>query len=688
MHITQELSRLNPQQREAVLHTEGPLLILAGAGSGKTRVLTVRTAYLIHTGIPAGQVLAVTFTNKAAREMKERVSGILKGVSNGRGPTVSTFHSLCLNVLRREIERLGYRKDFTIYDTSDQISLLRNILTEVKFADKAFKVEDVMERISRSKNHMQASKSSTSAKPSDKADDLEMVSEYLYPKYLEALKSLNALDFDDLLLLTLRLFRECPDVLEKYRDRFRYLMVDEYQDTNRVQYDFVRLLAGERKNLCVVGDDDQSIYAWRGANLSNILDFERDFPGAHVVRLEQNYRSFGNILKAANAVIKNNKQRMEKALWTDRGDGPEVKLYKAPDGDSEAEWVASRIQQLRFEKNLSFGDFAVIYRANAFSRQFEQALRQQRIPYSVVGGMSYFEYREVKDLASYLRIIANPRDEMSLLRIANIPKRGLGPAALGAIAEFARQREVPLLEALAVSGEIAGLGTQPAKAARELAALLANYKSLFAKGRNMSETLRDLAAEINYRDHLSGLYKTPSAVMQRLENIEGFVASLAHYEKGESAPSLHGFLETLALTDLLRDKDERNGGGVTLISFHSAKGLEFPVAFIVGAEDDILPHKKSIYEAGGMEEERRLFYVGITRAMKELYITYTGQRMRYGKSAPCNPSRFLDELPEDAVKRVAGAEDSDGLDEDAAAKAFFSRMKALLGDGTAPRRPR
>src|SRR5208337_4810063 len=598
MDIAQELHRLNPRQREAVLHTEGPLLILAGAGSGKTRVLTIRTAYLIQKGIPANHVLAVTFTNKASREMKERVSSILKGVvdqtavTRSKGPTVSTFHSLCLAILRREIERLGYRKDFTIYDTSDQLSLLRGILSEVKFADKSFKVEAVMERISKSKNDVQSTTKDPTAK-AVKEDDIDNISEYLYPKYLEALKSFNALDFDDLILFTLRLFREHPDVLKKYQDRFRYIMVDEYQDTNRMQYDLIGLLAGERKNLCVVGDDDQSIYAWRGASLSNILDFEHDFPGATVVRLEQNYRSFGNILKAANGVIRNNERRMEKSLWTTQGDGPKVMLYKASGGDEEAEWVASRIQQVKYEQKLSFEDFAVIYRANVFSRQFEQAMRSLHIPYSVVGGMSYFEYMEVKDIAAYLRIIANPRDELSLLRMANTPKRGLGPTTLGSLSDFARQQNITLLEAFVRADEIDGLTGKTAEAAQELATIVGKYKTLFDTNKEMAAMLRELTSEINYRDHIQGLYKTPNAVSQRLQNVEDFIGALAHFEKKEDSPTLQAFLETLALTDLLRDKEERNGNGVTLISFHSAKGLEFPVVFIVGVEDDILPHKKS-----------------------------------------------------------------------------------------------
>ena len=416
MDIKKELARLNPRQKEAVLHTEGPLLILAGAGSGKTRVITVRTAYLIHTGVKAGSVLAVTFTNKAAREMKDRVKAMIRG-ENG-SPVISTFHSLCLKILRREIEHLGFRKDFTIYDTSEQVSLLRNILSDIKFYDKSFKAESILERISRTKNDLLPPGDA----PADKS--IEEVSAMLYPRYRAALQSLNAVDFDDLLILTLKLFREYPDVCEKYQERFGHIMVDEYQDTNRVQYELIRLLAGERRNLCVVGDDDQSIYGWRGADLGNILDFEKDFPGTVTVRLEQNYRSFGHILSAANGVIKNNTRRMEKSLWTERGAGPEVNIFRAADAESEAEWVADRISMIRFERNVPYEDFAVIYRANIFSRPFEAAMRSKRIPYVVVGGTSYFEHKEIKDLAAYLKIIANPSDDLSLLRAAGAPKRG------------------------------------------------------------------------------------------------------------------------------------------------------------------------------------------------------------------------------------------------------------------------
>lgn len=675
MDINEVIDRLNPRQAEAVMQTDGPLLVLAGAGSGKTRVITTRGAYLLHKGVPPGAVLAVTFTNKAAREMRERVRSMLNG-KRVKGPVISTFHSLCLSILRQEIEHLGYRKDFTIYDTSEQLSVLRNILTDIKFHDRSFKVESILDRISRSKNNTRPS----AEKELPDSGDIEEVSEVLYPKYHEALKTLNALDFDDLLLLTVKLFREYSEVREKYMDRFRYIMVDEYQDTNRVQYDLVKLLTGERKNLCVVGDDDQSIYGWRGADPGNILDFEKDFPGTLVVRLEQNYRSYGNILTAANGVIENNKNRMVKSLWTDRGEGPMVNVLKAVDGDDEAGWVADRISMIQYKRKCPYEDFAVIYRANIFSRPFEEALRRLRIPYSVVGGTSYFERKEIKDIAAYLKIIANQSDDLSLLRAANTPRRGLGPSAIGKLSVFARAASITLLEAFGRAGEIAGLGGNAAEAAAGFAGLIGRYREMFKKSGEMADVLRSLMEEINYRDFIYELYKTPEAALRKMENLEGFIGSIAHYEKDEEAPSLQGFLETLALIDLIKDKEEKGGRGVTLISFHSSKGLEFPVIFIVGVEEDILPHKKSIHDDGTAEEERRLFYVGITRAMRELYITYADHRMKYGKDTPVAPSRFLEEIPDGVIKRLDRYEESDPEQEEKEAKEFFANIKAMLGD--------
>ena len=672
MDIYREIDRLNPRQKEAVTHVDGPLLILAGAGSGKTRVITMRTAFLIRTGVRPQSILAVTFTNKAAAEMKERVKAMVHGADGS--PVISTFHSLCLRILRREIERLGYRKDFTIYDTSEQVSLLRNILSDIKFYDKSFKPEAILERISRTKNDFTPSGAAPAEVP------LEEASARVYPKYLEALKSLNALDFDDLLILTLKLFREHPDILEKYRERFRYIMVDEYQDTNRIQYDFIRLLAGERRNLCVVGDDDQSIYGWRGANIGNILDFERDFPGTIVVRLEQNYRSFGHILKAANGVITNNEKRMAKSLWTDRGDGPKVMVLKARDTDDEADWVAKRIAAIRFERNNPFEDFAVIYRANIFSKPFEEALRRQRIPYSVVGGTSYFENKEIKDIAAYLKIIANHSDDLSLLRAANAPKRGLGTAALGTLSEFSRANSISLLDAFGKASEVPGLSPKAASSAAHLSGLIGRYRQLLAKGRDMGKILKELIGEIGYHNYITELYKTPETAFRKIENLEGFVESLNRYETTDPAHSLHGFLEAMALTDLLEAKQEKGGWGVTLISFHSSKGLEFPVVFIVGTEEDILPHRKSADSEEGLEEERRLFYVGITRAKNELYITHADHRTKYGKDAAAVPSRFLDEIPADVIKKLDRFEELGPEEEKAYAEKFFSNIKAILGD--------
>lgn len=671
MDIGKQINRLNPRQRDAVLHTEGPLLVLAGAGSGKTRVITTRVAYLISQGIPSEAVLAVTFTNKAAKEMRERVMGMLKS-GGAKPPLISTFHSLCMNILRREIDKLGFRRDFTIYDTSDQHSLIRNLLSEIRYEDRSFKPESILERISMAKNDMPLPRSTKRDEP----EDIEIISDAVYPKYLEAMKTLNAVDFDDLLLHTLQLFREHPDVLEKYQNRFLYIMVDEYQDTNRVQYGLVSLLAGKHRNICVVGDDDQSIYGWRGANLGNILDFERDFPGTVVVRLEQNYRSFGNILDAANGVIRNNKKRMEKTLWSEQGKGPKVSIFRADETDDEAQWVADRIELMKFERKIAYDDVAIIYRANLFSRPFEEALRRKRIPYTVVGGTSYFDHREIKDLASYLKICANHRDDLSLLRVANVPKRGLGPGALGKLVAFAKEHHLPLLDACRRADEVPDLGERLKNNARGLAELVDRYSARFAQRTDMSAAFRDLIDEINYREHLHDLHKNPAAVIKRIEGYEDFIASLAHYEKEDKTPNLHGFLEALALTDMLEQKEEKTAFGVTLISFHSSKGLEFPVVFIVGVEEGILPHRKS---ASDVEEERRLFYVGITRAMKELFITHTRHRVKYGKAAPSSPSRFLEELPEEVTQNVSRFADDGPDDPEKAAEDFFANIQKMLG---------
>ena len=680
MDIKTELDRLNSAQREAVTTTRGPLLVLAGAGSGKTRVITMRVAYLDHQGVPAPSILAVTFTNKAATEMKERVQSILGGRRNGGKPVISTFHSLCLNILKREIESLGYRRDFTIYDTGEQVSLLRHMISDIKVFEKNFKPEDVLEMIGRLKNGYKSP-----LKSKKEEFDAEAFSESLLPRYQEMMRSLNVVDFDDLLLLTLRLFRENPDTLERYRRRFRYLMVDEYQDTNKVQYEILRLLAGENGNICVVGDDDQSIYGWRGADISNILDFERHFPGTKVVRLEKNYRSSGNILAAANGVIRNNKKRMEKCLRTDKGDGPKVCLYAAEDGEDEAQWIADRILRIKFEKNLKYEDFAVIYRANTLSKSFEEAFRALRIPYSVVGGTSYFDRKEIRDLAAYLKVIANNSDNLSLLRAASAPKRGLGPTAINRLAEFARERSVTLLAAFKKAEE-AGVPAKQAGAAMAFALLIEKYVELFKKRGEMGKTFSALAEEVGFDDYISELYKSREMALRRIENAENFIGALHGYEErtlsqAGKTPELQGFLEELALDAKPEEKHEKQKPfGVVLTTFHSAKGLEFPVVFIACLEEDILPHKKSVLPGDDLEEERRLFYVGITRAMKELYLACARHRTKYGKKVPLTPSRFLDEIPGESVRKIQVHEPEDPAQLEIEAKAFFARMREMFGD--------
>ena len=668
MDIYKELDRLNPRQREAVMHTEGPLLVLAGAGSGKTRVITMRTAYLINSGVSPSSILAVTFTNKAAREMRGRVRNM---VQSGSGlPVISTFHSICLRILRKEIDHLGYRKDFTIYDTSEQVSLLRNIMSDIKFYDKSFKPESILERISWTKNEY------TQQDNHGFDESVEEASELIYPRYLEALKSMNVLDFDDLLLLALKLFRKHPDVLEKYRERFQYIMVDEYQDTNRVQYGFIKLLAGNKNNLCVVGDDDQSIYGWRGADISNILDFEKDFPGTLTVRLEQNYRSFDHILKAANGVIKNNISRMEKSLWTLRGDGPKVNIFKAEDTGDEAEWIVDRISMIKDQKNIPYEDFAVIYRANTFSRPFEEALRSKQIPYSVVGGTSYFERREIRDVVAWLKIIANPSDDLSLLRAITAPRRGLGPSAITSFSDFTQSKSINILDAFGRANEIEGLSKRAMASAETFYALIHRYRDKLSKGKNMATAVKELLEEIHFRDYINHLYKGPEAAYRRMENLDGLVDSIDHYESKERSPSLQGFLESMALTDMLEEKEEKQGQGVTLISFHSSKGLEFPVVFIAGTEEELIPHKKSVDTLSGVEEERRLFYVGITRAMKELFITYTEKRRRYGKEKPSVPSRFIKEIPEDVSIEMDRFVNMEPEEEKAYVKSMYENFMA------------
>lgn len=663
---------LNPAQHEAVTTTEGPLLVLAGAGSGKTRVITARAAYLIHKGVSHDSIIAVTFTNRAAREMRERITSLLKK-SKKKAPIVSTFHSFCLQILRKEMKHVGLRKNFTIYDTSEQASLLKNLLIDISLYNKQFKPEVILDRIGKLKNSFAAPEDLDGSGH----DPLSIITARVYPEYEKTLRAMNAVDFDDLLLLVIKLFREVPAVLEEYRERFRYIMVDEYQDTNRVQYTLLKLLAGKRKNLCVVGDDDQSVYSWRGASLGNILDFEGDFNGTKVIRLEQNYRSMGNILAAANSLITNNSQRMVKSLWTSEGEGPVIKIMKAPDGEGEARIVVGKIQHLMESRKLDYRDFAIIYRANVFSRLFEEELRRKKMPYTVVGGTSYFDRKEVKDIASYMKIILNKYDDVSLLRIANVPRRGIGTTSIGKLHEHAGEKKISLMDAFSNAGGVDEVNAKTSSNAAALADMLKRYRTEFSKGKDMAKLLARFIDEIGLHDHIRGFYKTDDVVEKRIDNVTAFIESLKYYEENEESPSLQGFIETLALDD--KPEKEKEQSGVTLVSLHSSKGLEFPVVFIVGVEEDMIPHIKSADEPGGLEEERRLMYVGITRAMKELFLTYTAYRVKYGTKTMSMPSQFLGEMPDEIIEHIGFEGEAEEFDaEDIDIKDDYDRIMGIL----------
>jgi DNA helicase-2/ATP-dependent DNA helicase PcrA len=675
------LSKLNPRQLAAVKHTEGPLLVLAGAGSGKTGVITYRIAHLLlDKKVDPTNILAVTFTNKAAKEMGERVTDLV-GKEACKGIIISTFHSLGVRILRRDIQRLGYRKNFSIYSSGDQVGLVRQILRELNRDGKKFDAESIIWKISAAKNKLIP----PDQFPARFGDELEQMAALVYPKYQSALKAFNAVDFDDIIMLTADLLKNHPEVLQYWQERIHYLMVDEYQDTNASQYLLINLLAAGSRNLCVVGDDDQSIYGWRGADVGNILDFEKDFSGCRVIKLEQNYRSTGNILDAANGVISNNATRKEKRLWTDSGLGEPIDLIVTQDDQEEAVTVVERIQTERFRHNLAYSDFAILYRTNAQSRAFEEQLRFEDIPYVLIGGMQFFERKEVKDAISYLKVIANPTDEISLLRIVNYPKRGIGDSTVVRINQWAMEQEVPLLEAFGRAREIDGITEGTCSKVLEFHQLLQGAMKEFARPGGVADKGRELFKRLGLEDELLRTIDDPALARRKAENIAQIITSMSYYEDRTLAPTLAGFLEKVSLMDddsySDRDRKEHGRDAVTLMSLHSSKGLEFPHVFLVGMEEDILPHKRSIYEDFTVDEERRLCYVGITRARKTLTLTRCLQRKKYGKVEERFPSRFLEEIPVHLVNEQKGAaarllteEDADKMAQDS-----FSRLKAMLG---------
>ena len=627
------LSTLNPQQRIAVENTEGPLLVLAGAGSGKTRVLTYRVAHLMEKGVPAWKILAITFTNKAAKEMAERVQA-LTGEA-GSEAWISTFHACCARILRRDIEKLGYKRQFAIYDEDDRMSVIKAVLKELNLGDKEYPPKAVKAAISDAKNRMLSPEEWLR----DAGDDFRNRKYYeAYRLYERTLRGNNALDFDDLLVKTLELLAEQPPVLEYYQNRFDYILVDEYQDTNRAQYELVRLLTGKKRNLCVVGDDDQSIYGWRGADIRNILDFEKDFPDAKVVKLEQNYRSTGNILDAANQVIAHNQGRKEKALWTQAGEGEKIALYHALDERDEAAFIAAMTRKL-IAHGARAGDVAVLYRTNAQSRVLEEAFVRGGIPYHVYGGQKFYERKEVKDLIAYMRALVN-LDDVSLRRIINEPKRGIGETTVEALQSYASSAEMSLMSAV-LDVENAPLAARPKKLIGEFAELMIDLtEALYEK--TASEFLEFMIEKTGYVRALEAVKSDENAA--RIENIRELQGAVTEFERLNPEGGLADFLENVAL---VADTDSLNegGGSVTLMTLHSAKGLEFDNVFLPGMEENIFPLARASYDDELMEEERRLAYVGITRAKKRLFLSHARSRALYNSRSANELSRFVSEIP-------------------------------------------
>lgn len=645
--MSELLSTLNERQREAVTATEGPLLILAGAGSGKTRVITVRIAYLIEErGVAPHNILAVTFTNKAAQEMRERVERLLAGTRRESAPLVSTFHSLCVRLLRRDVEKLeeGYTRSFTIYDQDDSLRVVKSCIKDLGFDDQRLSARQTQSAISHAKNSGLDAESYSARVESH--DERRAAIARVFRLYEERLVNNNALDFDDLLIKTVRLLRVREDVRSLYNERFRYILVDEYQDTNALQFALIRYLTQKQQNICVVGDESQSIYKWRGADISNILNFEQHYPEARTIKLEQNYRSTQTILDAADAVIKHNTERKEKTLWTSNPAGAPVRYYQAMDAEGEARFVAAKIEEHR--RMEPGARAAVLYRTNAQSRVFEEALRRAGIPYNIVGGFSFYERAEVRDIVSYLKLALNPHDSIALLRVINTPARGLGKQTLDELQTRARDYGVSLWETIGiVTSEGEGMSPRAVSALKGFQSIVSRLVE--KAGREpASEVVKAAILDTGYADSLKA-EKTDEAE-SRLENLQELVNAAVDYDNEEGG-GLRDFIDAAALVS---DTDQYKGDApVTLMTMHAAKGLEFPVVFIVGMEDGLFPHARAAADASELEEERRLCYVAITRAERVLYVTHAMRRRVYGEEMAAEPSQFLNELPHELIEDLS-----------------------------------
>lgn len=671
------LSSLNPQQREAVETIRGPVLILAGAGTGKTRVITYRIAHMIARGISPGGILAVTFTNKAAREMQDRVRQLVPKRRNEDGekeerPTICTFHSLCVRILRKHIERLGYKRNFVIYSESDQLGAMKKVLSgiSVKGGEKV-DPRAVLSLLSKYKNG--------GAKALASGNKFAFV-EHIEKRYQQALHACNAVDFDDLILLTLRLFKEHPEALDACRDKYRYVMVDEYQDTNGAQFELVNALTEKHRNFCVVGDDDQSIYGWRGAEIANLLNLEQHYPEVKVVKLEQNYRSTSTILSAANAVIKNNARRRGKQLWSDKGNGSKITLHAFINDEEEARTIVEEIEFRRMAQRIPWLEQAILFRTNLQSRPIEMALRKAQVRYHLIGGQSYFDRREVKDVLAYLKVFLNPNDEISLLRIANVPARGLTDTTMERLLAASQERKCSVYAVMTNPVVQSSFLSRIREAIEGFVELLGRWRQPLVVEPNLDLTkwADDFLTEIGYYDELRKGEKDQETADNRVQNVKEMLKDLNEAGK-PNQPALErieAFLDDLTLDSERAEEKERTGDAVTLITMHSCKGLEYPHVYIVGLEDGLLPHTRSKVE-GTIDEERRLFYVAITRAMKTLTISHCETRKKFGDAVACHPSPFLRELPADLLQD--GDEQAKQPVEVTSGKSLFASMREAAG---------
>ncbi|NLK23686.1 MAG: DNA helicase PcrA [Clostridiales bacterium] len=632
-------SLLNKEQYEGATTIDGQVLILAGAGSGKTRVLTYRMAHMIEDlGIYPYKILAITFTNKAAKEMKDRVKKLVG--DKAEDMWISTFHSTCVRILRREIEHLGYKKNFTIYDSSDQKTLITECMKSLDINDKDINPREVMGKISRAKDKMQGPES---FKREFESNFRENKIADVYLMYQKKLKENNAMDFDDLISKTVELFKKNSDILEFYQRKFQYIMVDEYQDTNGAQYELVKLLAAKYKNLCVVGDDDQCIYMWRGADVSNILDFEKDYPNAKVIKLEQNYRSKDNILQAANTVIKNNANRKSKVLRTEQESGDKIKIYRAFDDKSEGDFVSKVIADLKLKEKRKYDDFAILYRTNAQSRIFEESLRRRGIAYKIVGGTKFYDRKEIKDILCYLKVILNPQDDISLKRIINVPKRSIGNATVTKVQDFVDEYGLNLWDGLVEAGNIPTLTSRNTSTLSKFTELMDNFIDL-SETIPVSQLIETILEDTGYMHELENSKEIEDK--SRIENLKELVSDAVDFEKTSEDKSLSAYLEKVSLvqdTDKLEEEEEGEGS-VVLMTVHSAKGLEFPIVFMVGMEDGLFPSLSDLQSESQMEEARRLCYVAITRAKEKLYITSAEVRRVFGRTVSYSQSQFISEI--------------------------------------------